>query len=95
MKRHGNTKNAQQTLERLAEQMKINTAPPKFCVNCQWHSFKSTPTKEDWKYLHFCNYPPLLDVITGKPSNPAKNRNDATMCGKAARHFAPKQGKAI
>lgn len=91
MRMHGKTKNAQQTLDRLAEQLKASVAPPKFCVNCYWHSFEQVAKKDRFDYLHFCNYPPMLDVITGKPSNPIKNRNDATQCGKSAKHFAPKQ----
>lgn len=91
MRRHGPTKNSQQTLQRLAEQFRFDTAPPKFCVNCQWHTFKQVAKKDNFVYVHFCTYPPLLDVITGQPSNPAKNRNDATLCGKGAKHFAEKR----
>jgi hypothetical protein len=81
---------AEEVLERLRDKMKQETAPPKFCKDCHWHSFERIEKKESVVYHHFCKFPPLLDMLTGQPSNAAKNRNDATRCGREAKHFTAK-----
>lgn len=82
------TKNAQATLDRLAQNVKVEYAPPKFCKDCEWHTCRYNDTKE--KVIHGCRCPPLLNKITGEPSNPAANRNNAISCGPVARYFSPK-----
>lgn len=87
MRKHIHRPNADATLERLKDHFKRSLEPPKFCKDCRWHGFKEIPKADRFVYEHFCSYPPLLDVITGRPSNPAKNRNDASKCGQDAKYF--------
>lgn len=95
MKMHVHPKaNAEATLERLRTKMKQDNAPPKFCKDCHWHTFQRIERKDRYDYKHFCTFPPLLDRITGEPSSAAKNRSDATLCGKDAKHFAQRQRAA-
>jgi hypothetical protein len=84
---------AAETLERLRNKIVEETKPPKFCKDCDWHEFERIERKDRIEYRHYCTFPPMLDVITGQPSNPAKNRNDATLCGKDAKHWTPKSRK--
>lgn len=79
------------TITRLQEQAKATLQPPKFCKDCHWHDFEQVERRDRLVYRHYCKFPPLLDLITGQPGNPAKNRNDATACGKDASHFTAKQ----
>lgn len=71
-------------LKELEEKRRKEMAPPKFCKDCHWHKFKEIPLKDRFIFKHFCTYPPLLDQITGEPSNAQKNRNSATLCGPSA-----------
>lgn len=89
MRRHVHRPTA--TLDRLQGDLIAKAQPPKFCKDCDWHDFEQVPQRDRFVYWHYCTFPPLLDVITGKPSNPAKNRNDATLCGREAKHFTPRK----
>lgn len=83
--------NATAAVVRLQQKIVADSKPPKFCVNCDWHTFERIDKNDRTVFRHYCHFPPLLDVITGQPSNPAKNRNDATACGRQAQHFTPKE----
>lgn len=84
---------ADATLKRLQDARQKELAPPKFCKDCHWHAFKEFPAKDRFIFKHYCKYPPLLDQITGEPSNAQKNRNSHTLCGPQAIYFAPKHAK--
>lgn len=91
MKMHLHPKQvAADTLKRLEEARRKALAPPKFCKDCQWHSFKEIPKKDRFVFHHYCKYPPLLNPITGEPSNAATNRNNHTLCGPQALYFHPR-----
>lgn len=79
---------AQEKLAELVEKRRKESGPPKFCKDCNWHAFKEFPTKDRFIFKHFCTYPPLLNQITGEPSNAEKNRNTHTLCGPQAIYFA-------
>ena len=81
---------AQERLIALEEKRRQETAPPKFCKDCHWHAFKEIPTKDRFIFKHYCKYPPLLDQMTGDPSNAMKNRNTHTLCGPTAIYFLKK-----
>lgn len=91
MRKHIHRPNAEAKLAQLQADFKKSVARPKFCKDCFWHSFRESMKPERIVYHHFCKFPPLLDVITGEPSNAAKNRNDANKCGQEARHFTARK----
>ncbi len=78
-------------LRELEEKRRQEMAPPRFCKDCHWHKFQEIPLKDRFMFKHFCTYPPLLDQITGEPSNAQKNRNSMTLCGPQAMYFTPRQ----
>lgn len=93
MRKHIHRPNADAALSRLKAERAAEIAPPKFCKDCRWHDFDRKPTKDGYLYKHFCKFPPLLDVITGQPSDAMKNRNTETLCGRTAKHFSERAAK--
>jgi hypothetical protein len=79
----------------MTTQNKIEDAEyPYFCVNCKHHSFAQPYIdKEDYRYLHYCDHPQLLSLITGEKSECLANRCNATLCGRRGNMFYPKPGK--
>lgn len=83
------TKRAQMKLVQLQTAIRDQYAPPKFCKDCEWHTCRYNDNRE--KIIHGCTCPPLLNKITGEPSNPMANRNNAVSCGPDAKYFSDKK----
>lgn len=82
---------AAEKLRELEAKRRKELAPPKFCKDCVWHAFREIPGKDKFIFKHYCKYPPLLNPITGDPSNAEKNRNTHTLCGPQAIYFTPRK----
>lgn len=78
--------NAEATLKRLQE--KAESERLKFCKDCQFHGAEYD--RDKGKYHHQCNHPQLLDMVTGRASNPLTNRSKDALCGRGAKWFLQK-----
>jgi hypothetical protein len=65
----------------------------KFCVDCLHHSFEREV--ESRRIRHFCRCPALLNPVTGEPSDPWANRNNALLCTREARFFCEKSASQV